>query len=130
MGICQDVSSLWFGADAQTACAVCMAESRGDPTAHNTNGEDSRGIFQINVAPNANPGYAAEDLFDPWTNARVAHEIWQARGWQPWTTYTGGAYQQFLGQCGGTGSPAPLPAINKSWLIPALIGVVVVLAIT
>lgn len=103
MGACQTYASLWPPGERATACAVCLAESGGNPAAWNQRGEDSRGLFQINAA--AHPQWAALDLFDPATNARVAYQLWQAQGWSPWTTYTSGAYRQYLGQCGGL-SPA------------------------
>ncbi len=69
------------------AYRVMMAESvGGDPNAHATQGEDSRGLFQINVAPNANPELAGADLYDPETNVRIAARMYSQRGWQPWTT--------------------------------------------
>lgn len=78
----------YFPADQrENAYRVAMAESSdGDPGAHNTKGEDSRGLFQINVAPDANPDLARYNLFDPETNVRVAAAMWRERGWGPWTT--------------------------------------------
>ena len=140
MGWCQTVAGLWPDSDRATACAVCTAESGGDPTAHATIGEDSRGLFQINVAPGAHPQLAAQDLYDPWVNAENALTLWQSSGWQPWTTYTSGRYQQFLGGCGGipsatAPSTVPLPAlpslsalVAKPWFLPAAIVAAVILA--
>jgi hypothetical protein len=45
-------------------------ESGFDPLAWNQSGEDSRGIYQINL--DANPRYAGLDLFDPVVNANIA----------------------------------------------------------
>jgi hypothetical protein len=35
-------------------------------------------------------------LNDPATNIRIAHQLYSAKGWQPWTTFTSGAYLKFL----------------------------------
>lgn len=77
-----------------TAVAVALAESRGNPAAHNPNGEDSRGLWQINVDPSTSWGRERAkkygDLFDPVTNARAAFEISQGgENFQPWTTFSG-----------------------------------------
>jgi len=65
---------------------VMEAESHGNPNAHATVGEDSRGLMQINVAEGANPQYAVLNLYDPDTNVRVAAEMWGRSGWGPWST--------------------------------------------
>src|SRR5438094_188080 len=74
----------------ETAVAVALAESDGDPTAHRvTAREDSRGLWQVNVR--AHPQYASQDMYEPNTNARAAFAI--SRGgtdWHAWTTYTSG----------------------------------------
>jgi hypothetical protein len=65
--------------------AVALAESGGRPDAHATSGEDSRGIFQINVA--AHPQLDAVTLYDPAVNARYAYEISaQGTNISPWST--------------------------------------------
>ena len=51
---------------------IMMHESRGNRQAHNPSGEDSRGLFQINIAPNANPDLADRNLFDHSVNAELA----------------------------------------------------------
>lgn len=80
------IQRYWPRAEWENAYRVMMAESSGNPAAHNTNGEDSRGLYQLNVAANANPSLAGENLYDPETNVRLAAQMWQERGWQPWTT--------------------------------------------
>ena len=50
--------------------AIMACESGGDPKARNGTGEESRGLFQINIK--ANPKYAGLDLYDPVVNAEVA----------------------------------------------------------
>lgn len=66
------------------ALEILFAESQGDPQAHNTAGEDSRGLFQINVR--AHPDLASLDLYDPEINVREAARLWSSSGWQPWST--------------------------------------------
>jgi hypothetical protein len=71
---------------AVTWTAIALAESRGNPTAHNPSGEDSRGLWQVNVASDVrdNPW---GDLYDPLTNARAAYEISKhGTDMRPWTT--------------------------------------------
>jgi hypothetical protein len=70
----------------ENAYRVAMAESTGDPNAHATKGEDSRGLFQINVGPGANTQYRSANLYDPETNVRTAAELWKQYGWGIWTT--------------------------------------------
>ncbi len=84
-----------------TAGAVGYAESRGNPKAHAlTPQEDSRGLWQINVR--AHPWGKGMDLYDPRTNATAALRVFhEARdSWNPWSTYTGGAYRAFMGRIG------------------------------
>lgn len=100
------------GDDLKIAVAVALAESGGNPQSHNiTPPDNSYGLWQINMygtlgpARRATYGLASNDaLFDPATNARVAHGVFKASGWKAWTTYTRGTYKQFLsGDTGGTG---------------------------
>ena len=70
----------WPGAELGNVLGVVSLESGGDPNAHNTNGEDSRGLLQINVAPNAHPQWASVNLYDPVTNASYAHQLYAAAG--------------------------------------------------
>jgi len=86
------------------ALRVAQAESGLNPNAHNQKGEDSRGLFQINVVPAANPKYKSVNLFDPETNVRAASELYKAAGWRLWTT----AVQ--MGIVGTTDSTPPVEA--------------------
>ncbi len=64
---------------------IANCESGFNPRAHNTAGEDSRGWFQINVVPAANPDLLAlGDLFDPAVNVRAARIVWGRQGWRAW----------------------------------------------
>lgn len=76
------------------AVAVSLAEDgSGNPNANYTSsatGEDSRGLWQINVQPGAHPEYASSDLYDPATNAAAAYAISQGgTNWSPWSTWPG-----------------------------------------
>lgn len=72
-----------------TAVAVAMAESGGFTGAHNPSGEDSRGLWQINVAPKVRPNKWG-DLYDPAVNAKAAFEVsGGGANFRPWTTFTG-----------------------------------------
>lgn len=84
---------------AKIAAAIAMAESGGNPRAHNTNagtGDNSYGLWQINMLGDLGPerrekyGLTSNDqLFDAETNARVMKgESGSGTNWIPWTTYT------------------------------------------
>lgn len=77
-----------------TIVAIQLAESGGNTDAHNTTGEDSRGISQINVAPGAHAGqFDPASLFNPIYNALAAFTVsGGGRDFSAWTTYTGGQY--------------------------------------
>jgi Lysozyme like domain/Peptidase M15 len=90
------------GQALQTAVAVAMAESSGNRMSHATHGEDSRGLWQINVGPGANTQYANRELYDPKTNAEIAFQMSHGgTDWSAWSTYKSGAYRQYLGTGAG-----------------------------
>ena len=66
------------GDDLNRAADIAFCESSYNTLAHNTSGEDSRGLFQINVASNIK--YKDYDLYDPLTNCQVAYELYSNRG--------------------------------------------------
>lgn len=113
MGLCQDMAAKYFADDYDTAQAVCMAESGGNPSAVGDGG-DSIGLWQIDTAfhPDADPG----QLTNPDYNAQYARKLYDQQGWHPWSTYNSGAYQRWLtGTSGGSASnntdaPAAAPA--------------------
>ena len=73
---------------AVTMTAVALAESSGNPGAHNPNGENSQGLWQINVA--AHTDLAGTNLYDPLTNAQAAYRVSrQGKDISPWTTTHG-----------------------------------------
>ena len=88
-----------------TAVAIALAESGGDVRAHNTDPPDnSYGLWQINMYGDLGPDRrrqhdldANRDLFNPATNAEVAHEIYEQRGsFQDWSVFKYGQYRKFL----------------------------------
>jgi len=87
------------GKDVATMVAIAMAESGGRPGAHNPHGEDSRGLWQVNVKAH---GEKYGDLYDPLTNARAAYDVWKNSGsFNPWTVThekRGAPYRQYLGE--------------------------------
>jgi len=93
------------GHDLTTAVAVALAESGGDPRAHNPVPPDnSYGLWQINMIGALGPDRrhqfhldANKDLYDPETNAEAAFAIsGKGNSFQPWTTFTSGAYKSHL----------------------------------
>lgn len=106
-------------ADADVASAVALAESKGDPDAldntsspgqpnykppsGNASPEFSVGLWQINWL--AHPNYDVSELPNPLYNATAAVEISNGGAdFSAWSTYTSGAYQQYL--VGGVGLEA------------------------
>ena len=57
---------------AEAAVANAIAESGLNPNAHNTKGEDSVGLFQMNRKGGLGEGYSVEQLKDPNTNIDLA----------------------------------------------------------
>lgn len=93
------------GQDLTVAVAVALAESGGNTKAHNpVPPDDSYGLWQVNMIGSLGPARRDEfhldsnrELFDPAENARAAWEIsGHGRSFQPWTTYTSGAYKQYV----------------------------------
>ena len=93
------------GERLREAYAIAMRESGGRPDAHNDNratGDDSRGIFQINMLDDLGPardakfkqyvkGYSGiESLFDPVVNARAA--AYMSRKGEDWTSWVSPQY--------------------------------------
>jgi len=73
----------WPYEEIDHAVDVARLESGWCTEAHNKTGEDSRGLWQINVF--AHPSYGRLNLFDPQVNAWCAYQVWKAAGnWRPW----------------------------------------------
>jgi len=82
--------------EAATMTAIALAESGGETGAHNAVGEDSRGLWQINVS--AHPSLAGVDLSDPLANAKAAFDVsGGGADISPWTVTHGGAGARYLG---------------------------------
>jgi hypothetical protein len=85
-----------------TAVGVAIAESGGNPSAHNAvPPDDSYGLWQINMLGKLGPSRRKQfgiqsngQLYNPQTNAKAAHMIWRQSGWKAWSTYNNGAYQK------------------------------------
>lgn len=135
-----ELQDLWVeaGGDhgiADVAAAVALAESHGDPSAIDNSAfryrpgyhapppgadkEYSVGLWQINVL--AHPSYSSSLLLEPLANAKAAISIsLAAAGFGPWSTYTSGAYLQYL-----PGKPPPIsvvippPPISDSGVAPS-----------
>ncbi len=109
-------------AKAPMAAAIAHAESGATPTAvcHNCVPgvvEHSIGLWQINIAPNANPQFSSWNLFNPVTNAKAAIKLsGNGTNWGDWTTYTNGAYKKFLtsGVAPSTSVPGAVPTQIKA----------------
>lgn len=71
-GIRRQVKSIMdrYGIPEYVWYPICIKESGGNPKAWNRAGEDSRGLFQINL--NAHPEYTDLNLFDPQVNTEIA----------------------------------------------------------
>lgn len=84
--------ALYFPSDeVDRALCIIEHESGGDPDADNPR-STARGLFQILGslwAPHY--GVAREDLYDPWVNTHLAHDIWDNHGWWAWSPYNRGA---------------------------------------
>jgi hypothetical protein len=105
-----DLMGYWVKAggseeSAPLAAAIALAESGGNPTAHNAvPPDDSYGPWQINMLGSMGQQRAAtfglrsySDLYDPLTNAKAAVAISSGgTNFVPWSTYTSGAYRDYL----------------------------------
>lgn len=101
------IASLAAGAGCgqpDLAAAIAMAESSGNPRAHNpVPPDDSYGLWQINMRGNLGPERRAqfgltsnEQLYDPATNARAMVAIsGGCANFNPWTTFTSGRYRAY-----------------------------------
>lgn len=78
--------------------AIGMRESHGDPGAHNYDPprDDSWGLWQINVLPNANPRFKSWNLRDPNVNARAMGILHRASGERPWGGYPESSFSGWI----------------------------------
>jgi hypothetical protein len=94
--------------EAVVATAIALAESAGNPRAHNDNpatGDDSYGLWQINMFDRLGPARRRalglrgnDELFDPATNARAAHHVFavERQGFGAWSVFRNGRYKDHL----------------------------------
>lgn len=118
--------------EAVQLAAIAMAESSGDIGSHNTNagtGDNSYGLWQINMlgamGPERRQAFGIGNnnaLFDPLTNAKAALHMLRTQGWQAWSTYTSGAYQQFLPDAQAAITHAPNVNVSKLHYSPTSYG--------
>jgi hypothetical protein len=104
------------GVPLSTWVAIALAESGGNTYAHATVGEDSRGLWQINMRAHAS-WVGNANLYDPATNAWAAKHVCDGSGPSAWSTYTNGAYLRFVSRgqaaaaaAGSVVAPARTPA--------------------
>jgi Lysozyme like domain len=93
---------------AHLMAAIAMAESGGDPAAHNASG--ASGLWQILGLPF--PG----NPFNPLENARMAVSKYRSQGLGAWETYTSGAYRGFYAKGGLLGfAKGGLPGVGAKF---------------
>ena len=95
----QEYSCRKFGPACRVALAIQRAENpRGacEIYHYNSDGTLDWGYFQINTVHLQRPGVNLRDLLDCKANIDFAYQLYRERGFEPWTTYTSGAYRQFL----------------------------------
>ena len=88
-----------FGPACRVALAIQRAENpRGacEIYHYNTDGTLDWGYFQINTVHLTRVGLNLRDLLDCRANIDFAYQLYQERGFQPWSTYNNGAYRKFL----------------------------------
>jgi len=88
-----------FGSACRVALAIQRAENpRGacEIYHYNPDGTLDWGYFQINTVHLTRVGLNLRDLLDCRANIDFAYQLYQERGFQPWSTYNNGAYRKFL----------------------------------
>ena len=88
-----------FGSACRVALAIQRAENpRGacEIYHYNSDGTLDWGYFQINTVHLTRVGLNLRDLLDCRANIDFAYQLYQDRGFQPWSTYNNGAYRKFL----------------------------------
>lgn len=84
------VETQFPASEVDTAMCLIRHESGGDPEADNPR-SSARGLFQVLGslwAPHY--GVSRSALYDPVTNVRIAHGIWEKQGWRAWSPYQRG----------------------------------------
>lgn len=83
---------------APTMAAIAMAESSGNNVVQQGQpyGTTGWGLWQITPG-NSVPQFGTDQqLLNPVSNAQAAHAKWASQGLGAWTTYTSGAFRQFM----------------------------------
>lgn len=105
------------GNDLSIAVAIALAESGGNPNVYNPEtaagtpaGQGSYGLWQIYLKEH--PEFAADNLYDPQTNANDTYEIYTKDGgsFREWATYTEGTYQAYMGVA-APATPGAVPGL-------------------
>lgn len=113
------------GDDLSIAVAIALAESSGNPNVYNPEttasggtpaGQGSYGLWQIYLKEH--PEFAADNLYDPQTNANDAYETYtKAGGFSPWASYNSGAYQAYMGVA-APATPGAVPGLTDATATP------------
>lgn len=91
----------------RVAVAIALAESGGNPQAHNPNPpDDSYGLWQINMLGSMGPARRRQwglksnaELYNPAVNAKAMFDLSNGgKNWTPWTTFTRGSYLAHLSE--------------------------------
>src|SRR3990167_2371714 len=92
--------------EARTLSAIAMAESGGQmiPSSVDPN---SHGWYQINM-----DAHSGVNPYDPVDASRYALQLYRDQGGRPWSVFTNGSYQRYLG---GGDSGMPEPTNNAEW---------------
>ena len=88
-----------FGSACRVALAIQRAENPKGACEiyhYNSDGTLDWGYFQINTVQLTRAGLNLRDLLDCRANIDFAYQLYQERGFQPWSTYNDGAYRRFL----------------------------------
>lgn len=92
----------YFPEDTRTAIAVFKHESQLGKFFQNLQGVPAYGIAQIYLPahreqiPGATDAAKIEWLKNPENNLKLARQIYDASGWNPWESYITGKYKQYL----------------------------------
>ena len=85
------------------ACRVALAIQRAENPRgaceiyhYNTDGTLDWGYFQINTVHLTSVGFESARSPGLPANIDFAYQLYQERGFQPWSTYNNGAYRRFL----------------------------------
>lgn len=88
--------------DAEVMLAIGKAESKHhscSPTGHNLTMSENHGVcigsygaLQVGCVHYSE----GDDINDMKTNVKIAYDVWKGQGYNAWTTYTNGAYRDFI----------------------------------